>query len=168
MLRHTYFTPPFEKRSHIVLHKIGRSACRPSDVCTISFDPFVWKLPNLVQWIPSEEDEHYWFSCHMVKGQGQTAGLWEMLATQYFLTLSWLFLDWSFYGMVWFICGLALFFHGMVFLWYGMVFLWHGFSMVWYSFLWYGMFFYGMVWFFYGMALLWYGLVFLWYGFSLI
>ena len=30
---------------------VGRSVCRPNDVSSISFDPFAWMLPNIVQWI---------------------------------------------------------------------------------------------------------------------
>lgn len=50
-----YALPPplFKKKVHFVLHlSVGQSLTLywPSDVCSISFDPFVWKLPYLVQW----------------------------------------------------------------------------------------------------------------------
>ena len=32
---------------------VGRSVCRPSVVRSISFDPFTWSIPNLVQGLPS-------------------------------------------------------------------------------------------------------------------
>ena len=49
--------PPW-KRGHIVLQlSVGRSVCRsvrrPSVVRSISFDPFTWSIPNLVQALPS-------------------------------------------------------------------------------------------------------------------
>ena len=52
---------------------VSRLVFRQSNVRSISFDPFAWKLPNLVQCMPL--DVPYWFSGHMVKGLGQTAGL---------------------------------------------------------------------------------------------
>ena len=32
---------------------VGQSICRPSVVRSISFDPFTWSIPNLVQGLPS-------------------------------------------------------------------------------------------------------------------
>ena len=47
------FMPPL-KRGQIVLQLlVGRSVCRPSNVRSISFDPFTWSIPNLVQGWPS-------------------------------------------------------------------------------------------------------------------
>ena len=118
------------KRGHIVLQlsvgrsvsmSVGLSVCRPSLVRSISFDPFTWSIPNLVQGLlsisrwsllifrshvqrsrsnhssqptvlsaqylltPSLDQyqtwyrgcpqwviDPYWFSSHMIKGQGQT------------------------------------------------------------------------------------------------
>ena len=45
------------KKGNIVLQlsvgrSVGRSVCRPSVVCSISFDPFTWSIPNLVQGLP--------------------------------------------------------------------------------------------------------------------
>ena len=38
------------KKGHIVLQLlVGRSVCRPSVFRSISFDPFTWSIPNLVQ-----------------------------------------------------------------------------------------------------------------------
>ena len=34
---------------------VSRSICRPSDVRSISFDLYAWKLPNLVWWMPLRE-----------------------------------------------------------------------------------------------------------------
>ena len=44
--------PPFEKRRHTV-----RLVCRPSNVHSISFDPFAWKFPNLLQWISLQRNK---------------------------------------------------------------------------------------------------------------
>ena len=44
-------------------------------VRSISFDPFTWSIPNLVQGLPFRVDDPYWFSVHMFKGQGQTTFL---------------------------------------------------------------------------------------------
>ena len=41
-------------------------------VCLISFDPFTWSIPNVVQGLPQRVDDPYWFSGHVFKGQGQT------------------------------------------------------------------------------------------------
>ena len=51
-----YLCPPW-KRGHIVLQLsngryVGRSVCRPCVVRSISFDPFTWLIPNLVQGLP--------------------------------------------------------------------------------------------------------------------
>ena len=76
------YTSSFEKRRHVVL--LPRLVCRPSDVCSISFDPFAWKLPKLVQWMFIESR----CSLLIFRPQGQrsrikllvfdkTAGLWK-------------------------------------------------------------------------------------------
>ena len=51
-----FLCPPW-KRGHIVLQlsvgrSVGMSVCRPSVVRSISFDPFTWSIPNLVQGWP--------------------------------------------------------------------------------------------------------------------
>ena len=51
---YVFFLCPPWKRGHIVLQlSVGRSVCRPSGVRSISFDPFTWSIPNLVQRLPS-------------------------------------------------------------------------------------------------------------------
>ena len=54
---HLIFLTPWN-RGHIVLQLfvgryVGRSVCRLSVVCSISFDPFTLSIPNLVQGLPS-------------------------------------------------------------------------------------------------------------------
>ena len=51
--------------------------CRPSYVCSISFDPFARKLPSLIQWMPLRSWWPKLIFRYVVKGQGQTAGLWK-------------------------------------------------------------------------------------------
>ena len=63
---------PLWKRGHIVLHW---SVCRPSNVCSISFDPFVKSCKNLYSEWPWRGDIAYWFSGHVIKAQGQTVHL---------------------------------------------------------------------------------------------
>ena len=58
-----------------------RSFCRPSVVRSISFDPFTWSIPNLVQGLLLIN----WFSGHMFKGQGQTTREPSVLSTLYIL-----------------------------------------------------------------------------------
>ena len=61
-------------------------------VCTISFDPFAWKLLNLVQWMPQGVDDLYWFWGHMVKGQ--TADIRKNVVCSIFLNpFTWKFLN---------------------------------------------------------------------------
>ena len=49
-----YFYAPVWKKGAYCFIPVDRLVCRPSDVRSISFDPFAWKLPNLVQWMPIE------------------------------------------------------------------------------------------------------------------
>ena len=52
-----------------ICSKIWMAYCFVSGVwCSISFDPFAMKLPNIVQWMPIG---------FLVKGQGQTADFWK-------------------------------------------------------------------------------------------
>ena len=37
------FMPPLKKKTL----SVGQSFCKPSDVCSLSFDPFAWKLPGV-------------------------------------------------------------------------------------------------------------------------
>ena len=46
------FMPPLKKGAYC-LATVCRSVCRPSVVRSISFDPFTWSIPNLVQGLPS-------------------------------------------------------------------------------------------------------------------
>ena len=48
--------PPLKKGAYCfatVGRSVGLSVCRPSVVRSISFDPFTWSIPNLVQGLPS-------------------------------------------------------------------------------------------------------------------
>ena len=70
--------PPtfFEKKGHIVLHlSVGWSVCRPSNVCSVFWPPFPESCQTWNLGCPLGVDDPHWFSGHMVKGQGQTAGL---------------------------------------------------------------------------------------------
>ena len=49
------FMPPLKKGAYCfatVSQSVFLSACRPSVVCSISFDHFTWSIPNLVQGLP--------------------------------------------------------------------------------------------------------------------
>ena len=57
MLIFWFLSPPW-KRGHIVLQLsvvryVGLSVCRPCVIRLISFDPFTWSIPNLVQGLHS-------------------------------------------------------------------------------------------------------------------
>ena len=50
------FMPPLKKGAYCfatVGRSVGLWVCRPSVVRSISFDPFTWSIPNLVQGLPS-------------------------------------------------------------------------------------------------------------------
>ena len=72
-----FFIPLLKKK--VILFCTGWSVCRPIDVGSISFNPCARKLPNLVQWMPLESIWPLLMFRHMVKGQGQNAGLWMSL-----------------------------------------------------------------------------------------
>ena len=78
-IKFLFLSPPFETRGILLCtcRSVGRLiVCRPSDVRSIFFDYSARKFPNLVQWMPRERvDVPYWFSGHIFKGEGQTAGL---------------------------------------------------------------------------------------------
>ena len=46
------FMPPLKKGAYCFA-TVGLSVCRPSVVRSISFDPFTWSIPNLVQGLTS-------------------------------------------------------------------------------------------------------------------
>ena len=62
-----YLSPLPNWKRGILLCNCGRSDYRPSDIRSISFDPFAWKMPNWVQWVPKKVDDSYWFTGHMPK-----------------------------------------------------------------------------------------------------
>ena len=68
---------------------VGVSVCRPSVVRSISFDPFTWSIPNLVQGLPQWEDDPYWFSrSHVQRSRSKHSSQPNVLSAQYLLTPS--------------------------------------------------------------------------------
>ena len=66
-----FYAPlPFWKKG-----PVGRSVCRPSHVCSISFDPpFLESCQSWYNGCPYRVDDPFDFE---VRGQSQTAGLWK-------------------------------------------------------------------------------------------
>ena len=68
---------------------VGLSVCRPSRVWSISFDPFTWSIPNLVQGLPSMSR---WslliFRSHDQRSRSNHSSKPNVLSAQYLLTPS--------------------------------------------------------------------------------
>ena len=68
---------------------VGLSVCRPSVVLSISFDPFTWSIPNLVQGFPSKSR---WslliFRSHVQRSRSNQSSQPSVLSAQYLLTSS--------------------------------------------------------------------------------
>ena len=68
---------------------VGRSVCKPSVVRSISFDPFTWSIPNLVQGLSSVSR---WslliFRSHVRRSRSNHSSLPTVLFAQYLLTPS--------------------------------------------------------------------------------
>ena len=96
-----YFYAPLEKAGHSVLQlsvgrlvgrsvgmSVGLSVCRPSVVRSISFDPFTWSIPYLVQGLPSLSR---WslliFRSHAQSSRSNHSSQPTVLSDQYLLTL---------------------------------------------------------------------------------
>ena len=69
---------PLWKMGAYCLAPVSQSFCRTSDGRSISIVCFAWKWPKLVQPMLVESRWPHWCSGHMVKGEGETAGLWIM------------------------------------------------------------------------------------------
>ena len=90
-----YFLCPRWKRGYIVLQlSVGQSVCRPSVVRSISFDPFTWSIPNLVQGLPSTSR---WslliFRSHFQRSRSNHPSQPSVLSTLYILISCLLTLD---------------------------------------------------------------------------
>ena len=87
--------PPFEKRGILfcnclsVCRLVSRLVCRPNVVHSISFDPFIWSIPNLVQGLPSMSK---WslliFRSHVQRSRSHHSFEPTVLSAQYLLTPS--------------------------------------------------------------------------------
>ena len=91
-----FIMPPPPWKFHIVLQLsvgrsvgryVGLSVCRPSLVRSISFDPFTWSIPNLMQGLPSMSR---WslliFRSHVQRSRSNHSSLPTVLSAQYLLT----------------------------------------------------------------------------------
>ena len=78
---YTIFMPPFEKRGHIVLHmSVGPSVDQMMSAQYL-LTPFLESCQTWYNGCPKGVDDLYWFWGHMVKDQGQTAGVEKMLSS---------------------------------------------------------------------------------------
>ena len=85
----TNFMPPLKKGANCFA-TVGMSVCRPSVVRSISFDPFTWSIPNLVQGLPLMSR---WslliFRSHVQRSRSNYSFEPSVLSTLYFL-IHWL------------------------------------------------------------------------------
>ena len=65
---------PYWFSGHMVKGQGQTAGLCTNDVHSISFDPFIWKLPNLV-WLMPLGSRRPILICHMLKSQGQNAGV---------------------------------------------------------------------------------------------
>ena len=89
----SFLCPPW-KGGHIVLQllvgwSVDQSVCRPCVVRSISFDPFTWSIPNLVQGLTSMSR---WslliFMSHDQRSRSNHSSQPNVLSAQYFFTPS--------------------------------------------------------------------------------
>ena len=93
-----FLCPPW-KRGHIVLQlsvgmSVGRSVCRPCVVRSISFDPFTWSIPNMVQGLhPISRWSLLIFRAHVQMSRSNYSSEPNVLSTIYILIPCLLALD---------------------------------------------------------------------------
>ena len=84
----TYFYTPLKMGAYCFA-TVGRSVCRPSVVRTISFDPFTWSIPNLVQGLPSMSRwSLFIFRSNVQRSRSNHSSQPTVLSAQYLLTPS--------------------------------------------------------------------------------
>ena len=95
LLRYMHFYAPLEKGGILFCNcrsvgmSVGMSVCRPSVVRWISFDPFIWSIPNLEQGLTSMSK---WslliFTSHVQRSRSNHSLEPTVLSAQYLLTPS--------------------------------------------------------------------------------